>query len=477
MIESGAFERSESGGGGAWLINHLPTIIWHRRIYVIVSFAVLFLAGLITAFTLPTLYRSSATMLVESQDLSADVVQAPGAGKIEERIAKIREQVLSRGDLISVIEQNDLYPSERRSEPMSYVVDKMRKSTTVGALGGDIGGGGQNKGVIAIKMDFDYPDPAKAQAVMQSYVTQFLRMDSEQVEDQANLTVRFLTDQAGKLRGQISQIEGQITALKASNGAALANAGGPTFVDTGSYTAQITALENQNRQLLAGGNGATAEDPLAQAQAALAAAQATYSDTHPDVITAKERVAAIRRAQGSSRGTGGPSASVQEQIRANNAAIAQLAAARNSAVERANISMAGQARAPAIMERAMQLENQASTLREQYKTVSDNLLKAQSGARLANEQRAERLSLVEPPNLPDAPHWPNRPIVIGAGAAAGLGLGLLLALLVELLNRPMRSPAQLQSMGLPVLGVVPILQQKPRKKRFSLFRKREPRLA
>ena len=474
MMEAGAIERPESNGGGAWLINHLPTIIWHRRIYVIISFVVLFLAGLITAFTLPTLYRSSATMLVESQALSTDVVQAPGAGKIEERIAKIREQVLSRGDLISVIEQNDLYPAERRSQPMSYIVDKIRKATTVGALGGDIGGSGENKDVIAIKMDFDYPDPSKAQAVMQSYVTQFLRMDSEQVEDQANLTVRFLTDQASKLRAQISQIEGQITALKASNGSALANAGGPTFVDTGSYTAQITALENQNRQLLAG-NGAAGEDPLAQAQAALAAAQATFSDTHPDVITAKERVAAMRRAQGS--GGGGPSASVQEQIRANNAAIAQLLAARNSAVARANTSMAGQARAPAIMERAMQLENQASTLRDQYKTISDDLLKAQSGARLANEQRAERLSLVEPPNLPDAPHWPNRPLVIAAGAAAGLGLGLLLALVVELLNRPMRSPAQLQSMGLPVLGVVPILQQKPRKKRFFLFRKREPRLA
>jgi uncharacterized protein involved in exopolysaccharide biosynthesis len=82
--------------------------------------------------------------------------------------------------------------------------------------------------------------------------------------------------------------------------------------------------------------------------------------------------------------------------------------------------MAGQARAPAILERAMQLENQANNLRQQYNQVSTNLLKAQSSARLANEQRGERLSLIEPPNLPDSPHWPNRPLVIGAGAAAGL---------------------------------------------------------
>ena len=128
------------GGGGGWLINHLPTILWHRRLYVIIPAVLLFVAGLATAYSLPTLYRSTATMLVESQDLPTDIVQAPGTGEIEKRIAKIREQVLSRGDLISLIEQNNLYEAERRSKPMSYVVDKMRKATTVGALAGDIGG-------------------------------------------------------------------------------------------------------------------------------------------------------------------------------------------------------------------------------------------------------------------------------------------------------------------------------------------------
>ena len=472
----GTIERAETGGGGAWLINHMPTILWHRRLYVIIPAVLIFAVGLVTAYTLPTLYRSTATMLVESQDLSTEIVEAPGTGRIEERIAKIREQVLSRGDLISLIEQNDLYPSERRSQPMSYVVDKMRTSTTVGALAGDIGqSGGGKANVIAVNMSFDYPDPSKAQAVMQSYVTQFLRMDSDQVEDQANLTVRYLGEQALKLRTQIQAIEGQITALKASNGAALAGAGGPTFVDTGSYTAQITNLENQNRQLIAQSRGGAADPQLAAAEAALATAEAMYSDSHPDVAAARERVAILRRAQGS--GGGGINPIIQEQIRANNSAIAQLSASRDAALSRANAAMAGQARAPAILERAMQLENQANTLRQQYSEVSGNLMKAQSSARLANEQRAERLSLVEPPNLPDSPHWPNRPLVIAAGAAAGLGLGFLLALLVELLNRPMRSPAQVQSMGLPVLGVVPILQTKPRKRRFWPFKRREARFA
>jgi len=474
MIEPSAIERSDAGSG--WLINHLPTILWHRRLYVIIPAVLLFVAGLVTAYTLPTLYRSTATMLVESQDLPTDLVQAPGTGEIEQRIARIREQVLSRGDLISLIEQNNLYEAERRSNPMSYVVEKMRKATTVGALEGDIGGAAPANGsnVIAINMAFDYPEPAKAQTVMQSYVTQFLRMDSDQIEDQANLTVRFLSEQAAKLQTQIQGIETQITRLKASNGAALAGMGGTTFMDTGSFTAQIAALENQNRQLLAQSRGGAADPTLTAAEAALAIAESTYSDSHPDVITARERVATLKK--GGARG-GGVSSVVQEQIKSNNNAIAQLVAQRNAAMSRVSETMARQAGAPAILERAMQLEAQANNLRQQYAKVSTDLLKAQSSARLANEQRAERLSLVEPPNLPDRPHWPNRPIVIGAGAAAGIAFGFLLALLVELLNRPMRSPAQLQAMGYPVLGVVPILQTNPRKKRFALFRKREAGLA
>jgi polysaccharide biosynthesis transport protein len=479
MIEPGTIDRAESGGGGGWLVNHLPAILWHRRYYVLIPAITLLLVGLVTAFALPTLYRSSATMLVESQDLPTDIVEAPGTGKIEERIARIREQVLSRGDLISLIEQNDLYPSDRRSKPMSYVVEKMRKATTVGALAGNIGegGGGEKANVIAITMSYDYPDPSKAQAIMQAYVSEFLRMDSDEIEDQANLTVRFLGEQADKLRSQIQAIESEITTIKANNGAAIAGSGGPTFFDTGSYTAQIANLENQNRQLMAQARGGAADPLLAQAEASLAAAEAMYSDTHPDVVAARDRVATLKRSAQRGGGTATASPLVQEQIRANNAAIAQLIASREAAMSRANAAMAGQARAPAILERAMQLESQANNLRQQYAKVSTDLLRAQSSARLANEQRAERLSLVEPPNLPDRPHWPNRPLVIAAGAAAGIGLGFLLALIIELLNRPMRSPAQVHSMGLPVLGVVPILQTSRRKKRFWPFRKREARFA
>ena len=461
------------GSSPTWVVNHLPVILWQRRYYILACFLVLALAGLIAAFSMPRIYRSTATLLVQSQDLPNSIVGSPTNGAVEQRIARIRQQVLSRGDLIQLIEQNDLYPDERRSQPLSKIIEKMRYSTSVSALSSDIGqqSGTQNS-TIAIAMSFDYRDPAKAQAVLQSFVSKFLSMSSEDVEDQASLTVRFLGDQANKLQAQISTLEGQLTALKARNGAALAGSGAPAFIDTGSSSAQITALQSENRQLLAQARRPSGGSTLGAAEAALAAAQSQYSDTHPDVVAARERVAQLRRLGSQSSDEG----AVQEQIAANNAAIRQLMGQRDASLARVNSAMAGQARAPAILEQAMQLENRASALRNQYQQVSENLLKAQNSQRMATEQRADRLSLVEPANLPDRPTSPNRLMLIGGGAAAGLGLGLLLALGIELLNRPVRSPRQIESLGVPLLGVVPLLKPKIRARRFGFF-SREKRLA
>jgi len=474
MTEADAFERSD--GSPAWVINHLPGMLWERRYYVLFCFIIMLAVGVTAAFVLPRTYRSTATLLVQSQDLPTTIVEAPTNGAVEQRIARIRQQVLSRGDLIQLIEQNDLYPDERRTQPLSKIIEKMRAATNVGALSSDIGqqSGTQNN-TIAIAMSFDYSDAAKAQAVLQSFVTKFLSMSSEDVEDQASLTVRFLQDQATKLQNQISDIEGQITALKSRNGAALASSGAPSLIDTGSFSAQITALQNENRQLIAAsGKGGDGNNALAQAEAQLAAAQAQYSDTHPDVVAAKEKVKELRQmAQNSNSGS-----AVQEQIAANNAAIHQLMTQRDETLARANSTLAGQARAPAIEEQAMQLENQAATLRTQYQGVSENLLKAQNSARMASEQRAERLTLVEPANLPDHPFSPNRPLLIAAGAAVGLGLGLLLALGMEFLNRPIRSPKQLENLGIPVIGVVPLIKSKTQTtSRFSQLPFRRKRYA
>ena len=112
MTNADTVERADSSP--AWMINYLPVILWQRRYYVLTCFLAMLAVGTVAAFGLPRTYRSTATLLVQSQDLPTTIVESPTNGAVEQRIARIREQVLSRGDLIQLIEQNDLYPNERR---------------------------------------------------------------------------------------------------------------------------------------------------------------------------------------------------------------------------------------------------------------------------------------------------------------------------------------------------------------------------
>jgi uncharacterized protein involved in exopolysaccharide biosynthesis len=454
---SDSVDNDDQPAAGGGFINYIPRILWERKWFVIVPFVLLSVAGIVTAFALPRIYRSSATLLVESQELPSTLVTSPINSIIDQRIAKIREQVLSRGDLIALIEQNNLYEQERRSKPLSSIVTQMQEATKLGAVSGDIGGGAQQGGTntIAFTMSYDYADPAKAQAVMQSFVSRFLEIDATTMAAQANNTVDFLQDQSRKLTDQINQIEGQITAIKARNGSTLASGGMVMPANTGSYSAQIAQLQGENRQLMAQVQRSGGKDPMVQqAESALVAARAVFAESHPDVVRAKARLQQAKEIA-ASQGTGSDNSLVQSQIQANNAQIAQLQQYRASDEARAAAGLAAQSRAPVLQEEVSQLEARASTLRDQLREVSGNVLRAQNSARMAQEQKGERLSVIDPPSAPDKPVSPNRLLLIGGGIAGGLGLGVVLALVLEFLLRPIRGVGQIQSLGLEPLALVP----------------------
>lgn len=480
MSESVETAEEQPGGGG--FFNYLPTILWQRKWLILVPWVIASVAGAALAFLLPPIYRSSATLLVESQELPSTLVSSPINTIIDQRIAKIREQVLSRGDLIEMIEQNGLYEEERRSKPLSTVVKKMQDATALQAVSGDIGEGASSQGgtsTIAFTMSFDYRDPGKAQTVMQNIVSRFLEVDATTMASQATNTVDFLQDQSKKLQDQIGAIEGQITSIKARNGMALATTGGVITSNSGAYAAQIAQLQTENRALLAQSRKAAGKDPLVtQAEAALAAARAVYAESHPDVVRAKARLAQAQEVA-NSQGPSQDTALIQSQVQANNAQISQLEQLRASDTARANSSMAAQSRAPVVQEQVQQLDARANALRDQLKDITANVLRAQNSARLVQEQKGERLSVVDPPSEPDKPVSPNRLLLIGGGVAGGLALGLVLALALEFLLRPIRGVEQLRALGLETLALVPTFTPDPApgerpRRRFGLPFRRRP---
>ncbi|MDB5581802.1 MAG: Lipopolysaccharide biosynthesis protein [Bradyrhizobium sp.] len=457
-------EQDEQSSG---LFTNIPIIIWQRRWFVFLPTLMIAAAAVAAAFILPRSYHSSAVLLVESQNLPGGTTAGPVDDVIDRRIAKIRQQILSRPDLVELIQTNNLYNASSRAEPLSVLVDRMRSATEISAVDADITRGAPGKsgaGSIAFSLSFDYPRAPEAQLVAQTFVDRLLKLDASESQATAQSNVRFLEDQQTGLQKQVDDIEGQINHITGQNGAALANGGGAAMISIGGgdYDGQIATLRRENAQLVAQTGGtAVGRDPnVLAAEAALAAARAQYSDDHPDVKLAETRLAAAK-ANATNFQTNTVSGAVQRQIAVNNEAIADLSRARAAAQGRAATMAAAQARGPVVAQQVAQLTAKADQIRTDLGKVTSNLLNARSMAKLTDEQRGERLTLIEPPVTPDMPTKPNRPLLVAGGVLGGLGFGIALAFLVELILRPIRSVSTLTKIvGAPPLAVVPVLSKR-----------------
>src|SRR5262245_53715959 len=98
-----------------------------RRKWVIVIPFVL-IAGVTAAVShsLPNRYRSETTILVVPQRIPEDYVQPTVSIRLEDRLASINQQILSRTRLEQIVREFDLYGEERTHMIMEDVIDVMR---------------------------------------------------------------------------------------------------------------------------------------------------------------------------------------------------------------------------------------------------------------------------------------------------------------------------------------------------------------
>ncbi|BAK68089.1 conserved hypothetical protein [Sphingobium sp. SYK-6] len=450
-------------------IPYLPSIIMQRKWLVIIPTLLALIAAIAAAFLLPTRYQSRAVLLVEAPLLAGEVaLDMTGAQVVDQRIARIRQQVLSRPQLIELIQRNGLYQTELSTSSLSEVISKMRSDIEIAPVRADIQSGARGqRSTIAFGMSFSYSDPVKAQAVAQALTERVLQIDSSKTAQQVVSTVQFLSDQEAELAAQIQQLSSQITDVKARNGLSFVNNVGGSGL--GSLDGQIAALQASNMQLNAQRDmtqTAAERDPIvAQAEQNLALARSKYSERHPDVVLAKQRLEEAREL-GKVNQQRIPMDRVEAQIAFNNRQLAALQAARAAEMERQMAIAGAQARAPMVQQEISQLQERLNILNTNYQRVSNQLMAAKAGQKAEDEQQGERLSVIDPAAIPDEPVSPNRPMIIAMVTGAGLALGLGLILLIELVMKPIRDAGAVAlATGEAPLVVIPTILSKGERQR------------
>jgi polysaccharide chain length determinant protein (PEP-CTERM system associated) len=430
-------------------------ILRRRSALIIGSFVAIFAVATAVALAVPPVYESTGTILIESQQIPTELVQAPVTSYADERIEIIKQRVMTRENLLRIIAKHGLFQAGGTAVTPSEQVDEIRKSTQVELITANIRTGARGTGTIAFKVSFEHRRPETAQAVANELVTLFLNENVKVRTERATQTTEFLKQESDRLRSELDKLEGQVASYKQQHGSALPD---NTLVavaamqrvesDLRTVERDYRAAEEELRYLdvehaaalagataVAGGGVAgppTVAGDLQRSRAELARLQAVYTDDHPDVRSMKRRIEGLEQALAADKAEKAGGAAGGTKDLAVTRIESRMAGVRSrmsgmSAQQASLRAKLGQMEremqaAPQVERGLAALTRDYQTTQRKYDETRAKLETAQMAENLEGEQKAERFALLEPPALPEKPIKPDRKKMIALGgvmAAAG----------------------------------------------------------
>ena len=105
------------------------------------------------------------------------------------------------------------------------------------------------------------------------------------------------------------------------------------------------------------------------------------------------------------------------------------------------------------------LERDFQNIQARYNEAVQNLNQAHVNERIEVSAQGQRISVIESANVPQEPSGPQRFKLIATGISAGFGLAAGFFVLLELMNRAIRRPVELQAkFGIIPLAVIPYME-------------------
>jgi uncharacterized protein involved in exopolysaccharide biosynthesis len=99
-----------------------------------------------------------------------------------------------------------------------------------------------------------------------------------------------------------------------------------------------------------------------------------------------------------------------------------------------------------------------TTLQSSYRNLLAKKQDSQISANLERRQIGEQFRILDAARLPARPESPNRPRLYGLGVVAGLGAGLAIVVLLEYLDRTMKSESDVRAaLTATVLATIPLI--------------------
>jgi polysaccharide chain length determinant protein (PEP-CTERM system associated) len=467
--------------------------IFKRRFWWIVIPALL---GPVVAigitFAIKPVYTSQTFVLIEQPKIPDKFVTQVVTDQLDARLMTLQEQILSRSRLEPIIDRLGLFKDSDKGVSLDEKVERLRKSIDVKMI--------TPEGSSHVPSGFYITASGETAQVAQQVCTEILSMFmSENLklrQQRAAGTTEFLSGQLEESKRKLDEHDAKLAEFK---GKYLGQLPTDEQRNLEMLTATRTQLEALNQelsqaqqqkiiqesslsQLNAGktvasvaANPSELEQELATQQSLLASLQARYTDKHPDVKKTKAQIQILqdRLKAANVQTTATPvkaDAPMADTAEARQLRVALRLTEENIRSKRAEQSHLEeevrnlQARlqlSPVVEERYKALTRDYESALQFYNELLSKKTQSEMSTDLERRQEGEQFGVMDAPDLPTKPSFPNRLKFSLCGLVVGFPIGIGLAMVVERRENFIRNEDDVvKILGLAVLIALPEVESK-----------------
>lgn len=454
----------------------------------LVALAVL-LGMIVVTFSMPAIYESHATLLIEHPDIPQEALGGTGLdGYVEQRLQRTRQRVTTTENVQRLIDRHKLFQSGRDSG--------LTEEERIGLFNDSVVVTPQVTGVIdprsmrtasltyAFDVGFRYSDPGDSRDVANALAELFIESSELRARADAETTIGFLRTEADRLQADLRDRETRLADFRQAHPSGLPGSQDSNLDRVRELERDLARVDDDlraaraRRELLAtqllntprdrpvldqtGEPVIRGAERLAAAQQELVAALAKYSEDHPDVRRLRREIASLsaETAVGPAAAPSNPAyLQIQTQIGAADVEIRELMGRRYELSGSKSRLQGAIFESPRLEKQYTDLVRDYELIKSQYDKIREQQTTAELGLKAAGTQAVEKYVLINEASLPTSPIEPDRVSLMFLAAVLSTAAGLGTASLLNSADRTIRGNADVIAIaGAPPLADVPVMR-------------------
>jgi polysaccharide chain length determinant protein (PEP-CTERM system associated) len=457
--------------------------IFKRRFWLIAACAIgLFALGVVLSYVIPPSFISQTLVLIERPQVPEDYVKPVVTEDLEQRLASMKEQILSRSRLQPIIEQYNLFGGGNFD--MDDRVAMTQKAIGIRPIPSGRGG------MPGFYITFTARNPHIAQDVCGRITSLFVVDNSREREQTAEGTADFLKQQLADAKKTLDEQDAKLAAFQQAHFGMLPDQQNSNANNLQALTTQMNAAtealsrmqqnitflqamisqQSEEQASAPGGVVGVQDDRKRELQSLIdqkKALDAQYTPDYPDVIAISRKIADLQAeiaqspVQAAAVAAAAPSSDSPQlqQLKAQLRAAQQSMAderQQQAHIEQEIRTYEGRIEStPRVDEEYKQITRDHDTALQFYNSLLAKMNESSMATALEQRNQGEQFRVIDPPNLPDEPSFPNRVVFAAGGLAGGMILGLLLAGLFEYRDTSLRNEKDVWAFTkLPTLAMI-----------------------